>query len=86
MHGLELLLKSSVISCVLGDRVMNGGLGSRKVQKFIQVYQEGLFFLKLPRSHTLFQNTLSANSEVSDALFVSLRGGYYETRNPFCRL
>lgn len=86
MHGLELLLKSSVIACVLGERVMNGGLGSRKAQTFIQVYQEGLFFLKLPRSHILFPNTPSANSEASEALLISLRGGYYETRSPFCRL
>lgn len=78
--------KSSVMSCVLGERVMNGGLGSRKMQKFIQLFQKGLSFLKLPRGHTLFQNTVSANSEASDTLLVSLLGGYYETRSPFCRL
>lgn len=86
MHSLELLLKSSVIPCVFGERVMNGGLGSRKTQKCIQVFQEVLFFLKLPRSHTLFQNSLSANSEASDTLRISSQGGYYETRSPFCRL
>lgn len=74
------------MSCVLGERVMNGGLGSRKMQKFIQLFQKGLSFLKLPRVHTLFQNTVSANSEASDTLLVSLLGGYYETRSPFCRL
>lgn len=33
---------------------MNGGLGSRKTQKFIQLFQKGLFLLKLPRLPTLY--------------------------------
>lgn len=82
-HNLEPLLESSVILCILGERVMNGDLGTMKMQKFIHVLQEGLSFLKLPRSHTLFQHTVSTNSEVSDALLVSLLGGYYETRRHF---
>lgn len=62
------------------------GLGSRKTQKLPQLLQKGLFFLKLPRSHTFFQNTPSANSEASNTLLISLLGGYYETRRPFCWL
>lgn len=33
---------------------MNGGLGSRKTQKFIQLFQKELSFLKLPRVPTLY--------------------------------
>lgn len=69
-HNLELLLENSVIVCILPETVMNGDLGT--MQKFIQVFQKGLFFLKLPRSQTLFQCTVSANSEASDTLLVSL--------------
>lgn len=65
---------------------MIGGLGSRKMQKCIQLFQKGIFFLKLPRSCTLFQIAVSANSEASDTFLVSLLGGYYETRSPFCWL
>lgn len=64
---------------------MNGGLDGRKTQKFIQLFQKGIFFLKLPRSCALFQNAVSADSEASDTI-VSLLGGYYETRSPFCWL
>lgn len=69
-HSLELLLESSVILRILSETVMNGDLGT--MQKFIQVFQKGLFFLKLPRSQTLFPHTVSANSEASDTLLVSL--------------
>lgn len=33
---------------------MNGGLGSRKTQRFIQLFQKELFFLKLPKVLTLY--------------------------------
>ena len=44
MHGLELLLKSSVIPRVLGERVMNGGLGSRKCSNLSRCFRRGFSF------------------------------------------